>query len=64
MGKTHVYFQEFFGSQQCKFNALYKTYMTVKHTYLFTNYTHSDMFQLERVIIRLSIEPYIRYIKC
>jgi len=45
------------------FSKLYKIYMTVKHTYLFINYTHSDMFRLERVIIRLSIEQYIRYIK-
>jgi len=42
----------------------YKIYMTVKQTYLFTNYTHSDMFRLERVIIWLSIEPYIRCMKC
>jgi len=34
-------------------------YMTVNHTYLFTNYTHSDMFRLERVITRLFIEPNI-----
>ena len=33
--------------------------MTVNHTYLFTNYTHSDMFRLERVITRLFIEPNI-----
>ena len=38
--------------------------MTFKDTYLFTNYTHSHMFRLERVIIRLSIEPYVIYIKC
>ena len=43
---------------------VHKMHMTVKHAYLFTNYTHSDMFRLERVIIRLSIEQYIRYIKC
>jgi len=43
---------------------LYKMYMTFKHTYLFTNNTHSDMFRLKRITIKLSIEPYIRYIKC
>ena len=43
---------------------LYKMYMTVKHTYLFTNDNRSDTFRLEKVIIRLPIEPYIRYIKC
>jgi len=42
---------------------VYRMYMTVKHTYLFTNYTHSDMFRLERFIITLSVETYIRYIK-
>jgi len=46
------------------FSKLYKMCVTVNHTYLFTNYTHNDMFRLERVIIRLSIESYIRYIKC
>jgi len=45
------------------FSKLYKVNMTVKHT-LFTNYTHGDMFRLKRVIIRLSIELYVRCIKC
>jgi len=46
------------------FSKLYKMYMTLKHTYLFTNYPHDDVFLLERVIVSLSIEPYIRYIEC
>ena len=29
------------------YSSLHKMDMTVKHTYLFTNYTHSDMFRLE-----------------
>jgi len=38
-----------------RFSKLFKMYISVKHNYLFTNYAQSDMFRLERVIIRLSI---------
>ena len=58
--KLNIYFH---CSHPDVFSKLYKIYMTVKHAYLFTNYIHSDMFRLERVIIGISVEPYIRYIK-
>jgi hypothetical protein len=40
------------------FKIIYKIYISVEHNYLFTNYAQSDMFWLERVIIRL---PYLRH---
>jgi len=45
------------------FSKLFKVYISVKHKYVFTNYAHSDKFRLKGVIIRLSIESHLRYIK-
>jgi hypothetical protein len=43
---------------------LLKLYISVKHTNFIHKIVHSDMFRLEGIIIRLSIEPYLRYLRC